>query len=56
MLWPYDPLASVEFHNLWGIGEDNKTPMMRLLRLKELPDLKMEHTFECPVFVLDSRL
>ena len=56
MLWPYALLASVEFHNLWGIEEDNKTPMMRLLRLKELPDLKMEHSFGCPVFVLDSRL
>ena len=45
MLWPYNLLAFVEFHNLWGIGEDNKTPMMRLLRLKECPDLKMEYTF-----------
>ena len=34
MLWPYALLTSVEFYNIWGIGADNKTPMMRLLRLK----------------------
>ena len=56
MLWPYALLSSVEFQNLWRIGEDNKTPMMGLLKLKEFPDLKMDHTFGCSVFVLDSRL
>ena len=29
---------------------------MRLLDLFEFPPLKFEHTFGCPVFVLDSRL
>ena len=56
ILWPYDLLASIELHNLWGIGEDSCTPMMRLLGLTEFPDLKLEHTFGCPVYVLDSRL
>ena len=56
MLWPYAFLVSVEFHNLWGIGEDGLTPIMRLLGLTEFPDRKLEHTFGCPVYVLDSRL
>ena len=30
--------------------------MMRLLDLWEFPDMKMEHTFGCPVYILDSKL
>ena len=49
MLWPHALLASVEFHNLWAIGDDGLAPMMRLLGLTEFPGLKLEHTFGCPV-------
>jgi len=56
MLWPFALLASVEFHNLWEIGENGQTPMMKLLNLWEFPDMKMEHTFGCPVYILDSKL
>ena len=51
MLRPYNILSSVYFCNLWGKGEDNKTQVMRLLRLKKSPDLKMEHTFGFSFFV-----
>ena len=30
--------------------------MMRMLDLWEFPDMKMEHTFGCPVYILDSKL
>ena len=56
ILWPFGLLESVEFHNLWEIGEDGHTPMMRLLNLWEFPDMKMEHIFGCPVYNLDSKL
>ena len=30
--------------------------MMKFLDIKEFPNIKQEHTFGCPVFVLDHRL
>ena len=36
--------------------EDGRTPMMRMLDLWEFPDMEMEHTFGCPVYILDSKL
>ena len=56
MLWPFALLTAAENHNLWHVKEDGQTPMMKFLDIKEFPDIKQEHTFGCPVFVLDHRL
>ena len=56
MFWSFSILAFVECHNLWRMGDDDCTLMMRMLRLTEFPDLKLEHTFGHSIYVLDSRL
>ena len=53
---PYAVLASVEFHNLRAIGENVMTVMIQLIGLKEFSDMKTEHTFGYPVYILSSRL
>ena len=56
MLWPLALLAASENHNLWHVDDNGRTPMMKFLDINEFPDIKQEHTFGCPVFVLDHRL
>ena len=56
MLWPYALLAACDAHNNWSVDKDGKTPMMKLLNLDIFPEMKFEHTFGCPVYVLDSKL
>ena len=54
--WPYALLAACDAHNNWSVDENGKTPMMKLLNLDIFPEMKFEHTFGCPVYILDSKL
>ena len=56
MFWPYALLAACDAHNNWSVDENGKTPMMKLLNLTIFPEIKFEHTFGCPVYILDSKL
>ena len=56
MFWPYALLAACDAHNNWSVDENGKTPMMKLLNLTIFPEMKFEHTFGCPVYILDSKL
>ena len=56
ILWPFALLTVAENHNLWHMDNNGKTPMMKLLGTSTFPDIKQEHTFGCPVYVLDHRL
>ena len=56
MLWPLALLAAAENHNLWHVDKNGQTPMIKILGIKEFPDIKQEHTFGCPAFVLNHRL
>ena len=56
MLWPLALLAAVENHNLWHVDKNGQTSMMKFLGINEFPDIKQEHIFGCPAFVLDHRL
>ena len=56
MLWSYALLAACDTHNNWSVDKDGKTPMMKLLNLDIFSEMKFEHTFGCPVYVLDSKL
>ena len=55
-VWPYALLAACDAHNNWSVDENGKTPMMKLLNLTIFPEIKFEHTFGCPVYILDSKL
>ena len=56
MFWPYALLAACDAHNNWSVDENGKTPMMKLLNLDIFPEMKFEHTFGFPVYILDSKL
>ena len=56
MLWPYVLKAFAEELNLLKVGDDGITPMEKFSSTTTDISIKNNHTWGCPVYVLDEIL
>ena len=56
ILWPFALKESSRRHNLFRINEHGQTPASSFSRTDPEFDFNQEHTWGCPVYVLDRKL
>lgn len=56
MLWPYALQAASHRHNLLQLNKVGFSPLQCISKSSSVPLLKYQHTWGCPVFVLDASL
>eukprot|EP00957_Ditylum_brightwellii_P207347 15352558-Ditylum_brightwellii.AAC.1 len=56
MLWPYALLAAADQLNKFIVDQDRISPEEKFCDTKLVQDLKGEHTWGCPIHVLDKKL
>lgn len=56
MFWFFALLAASDTNNNWSTDENSKSSMMKLMNLNIFPEMKLNHSFGCPVYILNSKL
>eukprot|EP00957_Ditylum_brightwellii_P175475 13359755-Ditylum_brightwellii.AAC.1 len=56
MLWPYALKAVEVYCNRFDVDKDGVSPEEKFSNVRTVRSLENEHTWGCPVHVLDSRL
>ena len=56
MLWPYGVKAAWVRHNRFHMNDDCLSPLELFSRVETTFDLKLDHTWGCPVYIMDAKL
>lgn len=56
MLWPYALRTASDRHNELNLDDNGFSPLQKISKSSTIPNLKDNHTWGCPVFVLQAGL